>query len=273
LGLILSFSCSAVRFRVMAGLTRQQLRKIAPYRQQRWSPLDRWDRATPAVDCVLVTVEDRQVRTLLYRRPDDPDDPEAGKWAVPGVLMRYGERYEDEVNRALKDKGHVGVPDSGLLQVESWNYPDRDPRGWVITVLFLAVSPAAPLRRALTGVPEEDVTLASIDMVDLEYAHVTVGDQADIALAYDHNQLVAHAVRRLRLEMNPSSQFPYLLDLMPDAFTLRELQETYEAVIGRMVNTDAFRRSVTKTAGIVEPTGRYRATFGRKAAELYRRAA
>jgi 8-oxo-dGTP diphosphatase len=249
--------------------TRQELRKLSPHRRQRWSVLDQWDRATPAVDCVLLTVDDRQLKVLVHRRPKKTDDAEAGRWALPGVLLNYGERYEDAVERALKSKGHVGPPSTGFQQVESWNYPERDKRGWVITVVFLAICPVGDLRRQL---PTNTVShaLGTVEEVESEWASVVVAGAEPENLAFDHNQLIAHAVRKLRQQIPKS---PKLLDLLPETFTLRELQEAYEAVIGRSVNTDSFRRSVTRFAKIVEPTGTYRATFGRKAAELYRRRA
>lgn len=237
-------------------------------RRQPWTELDDYDRASPAVDCVLLTVDQGQLAVLVQRRSHEPH---AGEWALPGVFVNFGARYEDEILRALKEKAGVGI-DCHVEQLVSWNAPDRDPRGWVITVAHLALAPAVLLRRELS----EDITtcLAPVTVPwsgeaggDVE---LTVGSKDKTALAFDHNMLVGLAIARLRGKLRYT---PLALELMEPEFTLREFQSVYEAVLGRPLNRATFRKNVLETGHLVESTGRLEPpTVGHRPAELYRRA-
>src|SRR4051812_13331138 len=129
----------------------QQGRRVPPAprwvgdrRNREWEDLDRYDRASIAVDCVLLTVERRQLRVLVHQRPREPA---IGEWALPGGMVTYPERGEDAVRRVLKEK--VGY-DAGQLYLERLDWsdePDRDDRGWVVTLVYLGLAPPEHLVR------------------------------------------------------------------------------------------------------------------------------
>src|SRR5205085_6922494 len=85
--------------------------------------------------------------------------------------------------------------------------------------------------------------------------------------AFDHDQILGHVVWRLRDQIWRSD---IALELLPKKFTLRELQQVFEAVLGHRLNKDSFRRRVTQTMGLVRPTGELEEGVDHRPAELYR---
>lgn len=233
-----------------------------------WSELDRYDRASPAVDCLLLTVEEGDLKVVISRRQVDP---EAGRWALPGVFVNPGPRYEDEVSRALEEKAGLSFA-SGLPYLEqllSWNQPDRDPRGWVITVAYLALAPVAEVGSQLDASPV-DAALATVTIPWLGEeggpVDVSLSDQ-QARLALGHNDLVSQAVMRLRSKVRYA---PVLLPLMPKRFTLRQLQEAFEAITGEPISRATFRKMVDDRGWVV-PTRSFEPAVDHRPARLYRR--
>jgi len=241
---------------------------VGDQRKQPWSELDRYDRASPAVDCVLFTITDGRLGVVVHRRLVEP---EKGHWALPGVFVNYGESFAEAAHRALKMK--VGFErDLDLHQVGIDNQPYRDERGWVITVTLVGLFPANELearldraQRAVAAVPVS--APAGYDIA--EQVKIELPDPSQVALALGHNRLVGLGLEWLRHQIYVSDE---ALDLMPETFTLRQLQDLFETILGDKVNKDSFRRSVTKSRALVEPTGIHTPVLGRIAAELYRRA-
>lgn len=122
---------------------------VGEYRTRPWEELDRFDRSSPAVDCVLLTVDQGSLCVLIHRRQNEP---ELGSWALPGSFVNPGPTYEAEVLRTLEKKAGLSFPEGPpyLEQLASWNQPNRDPRGWVITVAYLVLATAAG-RSSMTG--------------------------------------------------------------------------------------------------------------------------
>jgi 8-oxo-dGTP diphosphatase len=235
---------------------------------QPWGPLDEWDRATVAVDAVVLTVEGQQLQVLVHRRQEAP---QAGKWALPGVFVNYPERDADAVQRALKLKTQVAV-DVHLEQLNWSNEPDRDPRGWIVTHAYLGLAPSAELRRALEETDAKHVALAPVlvpwtgETGGFVYVHPHEGSDA---LAFDHNQLVGLAVGRLRGKLRYTALG---LELMPDEFTLREFQDVFEAILDQRLNRATFQKLVLDDLQLLEATGeREPLGVGRRRAQLYRR--
>lgn len=243
--------------------------RLGIYRRQPWSELDEYDRASIAVDCVLLTVVRAHLHVLLHRRTADPY---SGRWALPGVFVTWPERDEDAVLRALKEKAGLDAPVH--LQRLDWSgEPERDDRGWVVTHAYLGLTEAQLLRAALPS-DREDVALAPVflpraDLGPTPFAHVPVPDEPGTQLAFDHNQLVAQAVIRLRGQLRYTAM---ALDLVGDEFTLRDLQDVYEAVAGERFSRATFQRLVIHDLALVEPTGSLEPEgVGRRRAQLFRR--
>jgi len=100
-------------------------------------------------------------------------------------------------------------------------------------------------------------------------AEIRGADGEPLDVAFDHAETVGKVIERLRGTLSYSA---IGLELLPERFTLRQLQDIYEAILGRTFNKDSFRRHITKTKGLVERTGEYQDAVDHRPAELYRRA-
>lgn len=200
------------------------------------------------VDLVLMTVVEGRLSVLVQRRGQSPF---AGSLALPGSFVGPGETLEQAARRVLMEK--AGMAEGWLEQLYTFGDPDRDPRMRVVSVAYFALMPAACLTDAVTK--REDLLLAPV-----------AGLQAP--LAFDHAAIIELAIERLRGKLDYA---PVALALLPDLFTLRDLQEVHEAIIGKAVNKPAFRRRLLDT-GWIEGTGQREAQTAFRPAEFYRRA-
>jgi 8-oxo-dGTP diphosphatase len=129
--------------------------------------------------------------------------------------------------------------------------PDRDPRDRVVTVAYYAlIPPDAPVR-------EEGGD-------DASQAHWFSADRLP-PLAFDHADIITYALRRLRYKLEYTAAG---FELLPEDFTLSQLQHTYEIILGERLDKRNFRRRILQ-AGIIEPTPNLRTGEGRPA-RLYR---
>lgn len=219
-----------------------------------------------AVDVATMTTADGALHALLVRRTDHPAK---GRWALPGGFVGMRESIDDAAERVLRAK--AGLEGIFLEQLYTFGRVDRDPRTRVISVAYYALVEAARLERALPeagetvvariGVPWEGEAGGPVRALD--------GDGAELPLAFDHAEILGAVVQRLRGKVDYA---PLGFQLLPQRFTLRQLQETHEAILGRALNKDSFRRSVV-TRGLVAPTGEVEKDVPYRPAELYRYAA
>jgi ADP-ribose pyrophosphatase YjhB (NUDIX family) len=185
-----------------------------------------FERPLTTVDLAIFSVNDEALRVLLVQRPDHSDDPYPGQWALPGgfVDVHTDRDLQSTALRKLKEKTGVEAP--YLEQVGSWGSATRDPRGWSATHLYLALLPDAQI--ALTpGGNAPDVQWSTLN-----------GTRVKERLAFDHAELLKAAVLRLRNKVEYTSLPAFL---MPNEFTLTELQRVYEIVLGRPLEKKAFR--------------------------------
>ena len=227
--------------------------------------LEAFPRPSLAVDPAILGVEDGRLITLLWRRENPPNE---GAWALPGVFVNEDESLEEAVARGLAAK--AGITDRVRThQILTWNNPGRDPRGWVVSVAYLvplhgprlsrAAEADGPTERFFVDLPARAATNKPVRLLR------SSGDA--VQPAFDHDQILAHVVSRLRDQIWRSD---IALELLPRKFTLRELQEVFEAVLGHRLNKDSFRRRVTQTMDLARPTGELEEGVGHRPAELYR---
>lgn len=204
------------------------------------------------VDLAIFTVRDWQLQVLLVRRPESPAEPFPGLWALPGgfVDIERDRDLESCARRKLREK--TGVASPYLEQLGSWGSNHRDPRGWSATHVYFALiaDPGDPL-------PEGH-------SVDAAWFPVS-GNGVATKLAFDHRDLLAAALTRLRNKVEYTSLPAHLL---PKEFTLTELQKTFETVLDRAVEKSAFRTRIL-SADFIEPVPRMREGQNRPA-QLYR---
>jgi 8-oxo-dGTP diphosphatase len=200
-----------------------------------------------AVDVVMFTLLEHDLKVLLVRRDHSPFD---GMWAIPGGLINQRESLETAARRIMEEK--TGVRDVFLEQLYTFGDIDRDPRTRVISVTYFAlVSPDSVQEQ--TGTETTEAVWTS--MYNLP------------ELAFDHTTIANYALKRLRYKLEYSAA---AFELMPDEFTLRELQEAYMIILNdHTLDKANFRKKLHHEPPIIEPTGHERPTKGRPAA-LYR---
>ena len=207
--------------------------------------LEDYPRPSVTADVIIFTLRDGDLQVLLIRRKNPPFQ---GVWAIPGGFAGMDESLEQAALRELEEE--TGVRDVYLEQLYTFGDPGRDPRGRVITVAYFALVPTTAIDpRAGT-----DATEARWWSV----YHLP-------PLAFDHADILAYALRRLRYKLEYTAVG---FELLPEPFTLSELQATYEVVLGEALDKRNFRRKIL-SAGIIEETGEFRTGEGRPA-KLYR---
>lgn len=222
-----------------------------------------FDRPSVTVDLVLMSVLRNDLHVLLLHREQMPAK---GKWALPGGFVGIDESLDDAAKRVLKDKARVAF--AYLEQLYTFGEVKRDPRMRIITVAYFALLPASRFESALKA--SSDLSLAKLIV---SWKGETGGaveacsdDGRALALAFDHAEILGLAVKRLRGKLDYSEVG---FELLPPRFTLRQLQEIHEAILGVRFNKPAFRRRILDKK-ILEPTGLYEDGVMYRPAELYR---
>ena len=215
-----------------------------------------------AVDVVLFTVRadepvERAWQVLLVQRDDEAF---AGKWSLPGVLLRAEETFDAAARRALRAKTGLDAQDWYLEQLATSGAPDRDTRGRVISIGHLAL------------VRTDELALVPGSGV-LRAAWFAVGALPWGELAFDHGDLLRMAIDRVRSKVRYSW---VAFQLLPDTFTLPELRAVYAAILDPSLlrlNTSNFAKAFAAlfATGALVPTGRRAPAEGRgRPPELYR---
>ncbi|MFM8352406.1 MAG: NUDIX hydrolase [Actinomycetales bacterium] len=185
--------------------------------------LEDYPRPSVAVDTAVLTVPDdeqAQLSVLLVRREGTH---RSGQWVLPGTFIHVDETLADAVLRSLRDKAHL----QGLCprQLHVFDEPGRDDRGWVLSVAHVDVVPADRLSTAL----QAGCILMPVDEVR--------------GLAFDHDAIVQMAADDVRGRYR---EHPDPDRLLPEPFTLLQLQRLHEAVAGEDLVKDTFRRSMER---------------------------
>ncbi len=203
--------------------------------------------ANIAVDVVIFTLREGQLQVCLVRRDYAPYKD---FWSLPGGNIYHDETLDDAAMRLLQTK--TSVSNIYLQQLYTFSNPSRDPRRRVISVTYFALISADCLdEQAFAQAPES-----------MSWHNV----YALPPLAFDHVDILDYALTRLRNKIEYSAA---AFELMPDEFTLRELQDAYMIILDDHTLDKANFRKKIREAGILEPVSRYRETGGRPA-KLYR---
>jgi 8-oxo-dGTP diphosphatase len=173
------------------------------------------------VDVVIFTVRDEILQVLLVRRGVEPF---AGSWAIPGGFVIEDEALEDAARRELREE--TGARDVYLEQLYTFGDPGRDPRGRVVTVAYYAL--VSPDRLAIR---------AGSDAADARWFDVA----AVADLAFDHASILRYALERLRSKVEYST---VAFELLPEKFTLSDVQAVFETILGRELDKRNFRRKL-----------------------------
>lgn len=210
-----------------------------------------FDAPLTTVDTVIFTLKDGQLQVLLVRRNDHPAQ---GRWAMPGGFLRLNEDrdLEQAALRILKAK--TGVASPYVEQLLTVGNSKRDPRGWSVTVVYFALINSEAIELSKGG---------NADEVAWFPIH---GESVSESLAFDHTHLLQQAVERLRAKAEYTALPVHLL---PEQFTLTDLQRTFETLLGRPIDKSAFRRRINDADILEEVDGVFRGGANRPA-QLYR---
>lgn len=184
----------------------------------------KYPRPALTTDCIIFGFDSKLLKVLLIERGIAPFK---GKWALPGGFVQHGESTDAGAKRELQEE--TGLDDIFMEQLYTFSQPNRDPRGWVVSVAYYA-------------------------LVNLNEQLVAAGDDARNArwfsidkipqLAFDHAKILHVALQRLR---NKIQYQPVGFELLPKKFTLTQLQTLYEAILNTKLDKRNFRRKILKT--------------------------
>lgn len=198
------------------------------------------------VDLVLFTVGEKHLKIMLTKRVEDPFQ---GIWSLPGGFLKTDESLDDAARRVLHEK--TGVRDVYMEQLYTFSDPKRDPRSRVITVAYIALIPWQNLPQPASS-KVSHVVWSSVDALP--------------DLAFDHKQIIAYAVNRLRAKVSYSN---IVQGLMPKHFRLSELQSMYECIINDKLDKRNFRKRMLAT-GLLKETGKQDLAGAHRPAMLYK---
>lgn len=202
-----------------------------------------FDRPSVTVDVVILTLREGGLQVLLVKRAHYPFK---GFWSLPGGFVGMEESLDQAAARVLGAKS--GLEQVYLEQLYTFGAPGRDPRMRIISVAYYALVEASQVGQLGEG--SRFFPLESVP-----------------ELAFDHAEILQMALKRIRGKLE---YVPIGFELLPERFTLRQLQEVHETILGRRLNKDSFRRKML-ASGMLEATGELEQGTDFRPAELYRR--
>lgn len=201
----------------------------------------------------MVTLSDLEVRVVVFTLQDNQlqvllqpgGDPQG--WELPRCRLLGGLGLETSAAQCIE--GLTGLKEVFLEQLYTFGDPGRHPASQVVSVVYFAL------------LAEDTLSQERIEKSQAAWQPV----RNLPALAWDHADILSYALRRLRYKLEYSAVG---FELLPETFTLSELQHTYESILGEKLDKRNFRRRILE-AGIIEPTNERRSGEGRPAL-LYR---
>jgi 8-oxo-dGTP diphosphatase len=202
-------------------------------------------------DVVAFSKRREGLSVLVVKRSNPPFK---GRWAFPGGFVDEGEEVERAARRELSEETGVSSRRLRLELLGPYTAVKRDPRHRTVSIAFLAA--LGPQVEPAAG---DDASAA---------AWLPVGELLGTRrLAFDHAQMLADALDRLRADFERTTR---ALSLLPEEFTVAELREVYEAVWGRALDPGNFQRKVTGVQGFLTDTGYQRVGGRGRPATLFR---
>ena len=203
-------------------------------------------RAALTVDCVVFGLDESDLKVMLIQRDISPFE---GKWALPGGFVRIEETVEEAARRELQEE--TGLAKVFLEQLYTFGDVDRDPRERVITVAWYALVRLSDHRvKAATDAR----AAAWFGMDDLPH------------LAFAHDRILELAYQRLQ---NKVRYQPIGFKLLPQKFTLTQLQQLYEIILDRSLDKRNFRKKIL-SMNVLQELDEVETDVAHRAARLYR---
>jgi len=206
----------------------------------------KYDRPSVAADVLLFTIENGSLQILLVRRNEEPFKD---RWSLPGGFVRIDESVDQTASRELEEE--TGVKNIYMEQLYTFGDPKRDPRTRVISVTYMALTTKNEWKLRASG----DVSQAKFfPVTDLP------------TLAFDHREIYKYGLERLRGKLGYTS---IAFGLLPDTFTLTNLQSVYEIILDKKIDKRNFRKKILSTDLLVS-AGKKSSGGAHRPAELYR---
>lgn len=243
--------------------------------------IENYERPSVAADCVVFGIDSiepdsprslrqRKLKILLVKRGEEPF---MNRYSLAGGFLRKGETIEETAVRELREE--AGVSDPKIINTGVYSREDRDPRGWIISCAFLALTRTVALSTA------DDSDALDAHWLDFEYddsdgEKITLSDgnneiviryndgiPSKNPLAFDHAEIIYDAFMRLRDEV---ANHDLIFDLMPPLFAISDLQQPYEIIIGKKTSPQNFRK---KMASKIRKTEYFDETAAHRTSKLY----
>lgn len=194
-------------------------------------------------DCVIFGFDGVKLKVLLVERGMAPYK---GRWAFPGGFLNMDESAEEGALRELKEE--TGLEGAYIRQFHTFSNPQRDPRERVITIAYYAL---VRMQEVKGGDDASDARWFALDEVP--------------PLAFDHDQILRKAEKTLRQQIHFE---PVGFELLPEKFTIKQLQNLYEAILDMRFDRRNFYNKMRRL-GMLELTGDTANPSQRREANLF----
>lgn len=178
------------------------------------------DKALVAVDCIIFGFDQEALKLLLIKRGFEP---EKGKWSLMGGFLKKNETVDEAANRVLNTL--TGLHDVYLEQLHVFSEVNRDPAERTVSVAYYA----------LINIQDHNEEL--IKRYSAQWFEVNELPK----LIFDHDLMVQEAIKRLRYK---ASVQPIGFELLPEKFTMRQLQKLYEAILNQKLDKRNFNKKI-----------------------------
>jgi len=245
--------------------------------------IESYERPSVASDCVVFGIDtidgkdrkslkQRVLKILLVKRKEEPFE---NRYCLAGGFLRKGETIEETAVRELREES--GVIDPKLISLKVYSKSGRDPRGWIISCAFIA------LTRTVELSVEDNSDVSEAHWFNFEYSsengekivlsdgdskivlNYEDGNALENILAFDHAQIIRDAFLKLRDEV---INHDLIFDLMPPLFAISDLQQPYEIITGNKTSPQNFRKKMSKK---IRETEYYDEVSAHRTSKLYER--
>jgi 8-oxo-dGTP diphosphatase len=172
-----------------------------------------------SVDCVIFSYDRKKLKILVF---ESDFEEYAGMWSLIGDLVQPEEDLEEAPTRILRERS--GLQDVYMEQVHTFGHVSRHPSGRVITTAYYSLVDSKTHK-----LPHRETNL---HWHDIEEIH---------KMAFDHKMILDTCLQRLREKV---MEHPVVFNLLPEKFSLRELQDLYEAILGLDLDRRNFRKRI-----------------------------
>jgi 8-oxo-dGTP diphosphatase len=200
-------------------MTAESLKKMKTAELEKISHIDYFNIAI-SVDCVIFGFEKKELKVLLIK--SDLEEF-ADKWSLLGDLVKIDEDLDSSPYRVLKQR--TGLDDVFLQQVGSFGAINRHPSGRVITTAYYSLI---------------NIRDHQLKITDNEVHWHAITDLKE--LAFDHKKIMNACLKRLQEQIMDE---PVIFNLLPEKFSLRELQDLYQSILGAKLDRRNFRKKIS----------------------------